>query len=33
MHLNQIERHQKAALVEVLRPEQMFFDIGANVGY
>jgi FkbM family methyltransferase len=33
VYLNQVERHQTAALVNVLRPGQIFFDIGANVGY
>lgn len=33
VYINQVERHQTAALVEVLRPGQVFFDIGANVGY
>jgi FkbM family methyltransferase len=33
VYLNQLERYQTAALVNVLRPGQMFFDVGANVGY
>jgi hypothetical protein len=33
VYLNQVERHQTAALVDVLRSGQIFFDIGANVGY
>ncbi|HEY3350319.1 MAG TPA: FkbM family methyltransferase [Thermoanaerobaculia bacterium] len=33
MYLNQMERDQTAALVGTLRPGQLFFDIGANVGY
>lgn len=33
VYFDQVERSQTAALVNVLRAGQMFFDIGANVGY
>jgi FkbM family methyltransferase len=33
VYVNQLERHQTAALASALRPGHLFFDIGANVGY
>ena len=33
VYFNQVEREQSEALIGVLRPGDVFFDIGANVGY
>lgn len=33
VYFNAIEREQTASLVATLRPGQVFFDVGANVGY